>query len=153
MGTTICREVEAEFDPTELDRMIALVYVLAERDLFDIQGIFGNLGMYASGIPTGLLIDQRGPRWGVWLGAVLLAAGYYPIKLGRGPALTSSRRMSDKSTAFDAGAGSYPVPVLCIFSLFSGCGSCSAFNAALKTGMECSGPWTREFMLRGVQWH
>lgn len=38
--------------------------------------------MYAGGIPVGILIDHKGPRWGLLLGAILLAAGYYPIKLG-----------------------------------------------------------------------
>lgn len=42
----------------------------------------GNLGMYATGIPVGMLIDARGPRWGVALGTVLFAAGYYPISKG-----------------------------------------------------------------------
>ena len=38
--------------------------------------------MYASGIPVGLLVDHKGPRWGVALGIILLAVGYYPIKMG-----------------------------------------------------------------------
>lgn len=42
----------------------------------------GNLGMYATGIPAGMLIDARGPRWGVAIGTVLFAAGYYPIAKG-----------------------------------------------------------------------
>lgn len=42
----------------------------------------GNLGMYASGIPVGMLIDARGPRWGVAIGTVLFGAGYYPIAKG-----------------------------------------------------------------------
>lgn len=42
----------------------------------------GNLGMYASGIPVGMLIDAKGPRWGVALGIVFFAAGYYPIAKG-----------------------------------------------------------------------
>lgn len=43
----------------------------------------GNLGMYASGIPVGMLIDAKGPRWGVALGTIFFAAGYYPIAKGR----------------------------------------------------------------------
>ena len=42
----------------------------------------GNLGMYACGIPFGMLVDRKGPRWGVAIGAVLLGAGYYPIAQG-----------------------------------------------------------------------
>ncbi|KAK5087072.1 hypothetical protein LTR05_004243 [Lithohypha guttulata] len=39
----------------------------------------GNLGMYATGIPAGMLIDARSPRWGVAVGTVFFAGGYYPI--------------------------------------------------------------------------
>jgi len=38
--------------------------------------------MYATGIPSGMLVDARGPRWGVALGMVFFAAGYYPIAKG-----------------------------------------------------------------------
>lgn len=34
------------------------------------------------GIPAGLLIDSRGPRIGVLVGAACLAAGYFPIYKG-----------------------------------------------------------------------
>lgn len=43
----------------------------------------GNLGMYAFGIPSGMMVDAKGPRWGVSLGIILFAAGYYPIARGR----------------------------------------------------------------------
>lgn len=46
------------------------------------QGAAGNLGMYAMGIPMGLLTDARGPRLITLVGSVLLALGYYPIYLG-----------------------------------------------------------------------
>ena len=42
----------------------------------------GNLGMYACGIPFGMLVDRKGPRWGVALGAILLGFGYYPLAKG-----------------------------------------------------------------------
>lgn len=71
--------------------------------------------MYASGIPTGMMVDSKGPRWGVALGAVCFAAGYYPI-----------------AQAFEAGAGEYSVATLCLFSFFSGAGSASAFTASIK---------------------
>lgn len=48
------------------------------------QGAAGNLGMYAMGIPMGLLTDARGPRLITLIGSVLLALGYYPIYLGKG---------------------------------------------------------------------
>jgi hypothetical protein len=38
--------------------------------------------MYAFGIPSGILVDSKGPRWGVVLGIALFAAGYYPIAEG-----------------------------------------------------------------------
>ena len=42
----------------------------------------GNLGMYASGIPAGMLVDAKGPKWGVALGILLFGAGYYPLAQG-----------------------------------------------------------------------
>ncbi|KAB8337265.1 hypothetical protein FH972_021567 [Carpinus fangiana] len=42
------------------------------------------MGMYAMGIPAGILVDNRGPRWGVLVGAVSLACGYFPIYKGFG---------------------------------------------------------------------
>lgn len=45
----------------------------------------GNLGMYATGIPAGMLIDARSPRWGVAVGTVFFAGGYYPIAKGTSP--------------------------------------------------------------------
>lgn len=71
--------------------------------------------MYASGIPTGMMVDSKGPRYGVALGAVLFGAGYYPI-----------------AQAYEAGPGAYSVATLCVFSFFSGAGSASAFTAAIK---------------------
>lgn len=43
----------------------------------------GNLGMYATGVPVGMLVDSKGPRWGVSLGIVLFAGGYYPLAGGK----------------------------------------------------------------------
>ncbi|KAI5357655.1 Putative major facilitator superfamily, MFS transporter superfamily [Septoria linicola] len=81
----------------------------------NLIGNAGNIGMYAMGIPGGILIDTRGPRWGVALGCVFLAMGYFGLK-----------------TAYDRGPGSMSVPLLCLFALFSGSGSCTAFSAAIK---------------------
>lgn len=70
--------------------------------------------MYTLGVPTGILIDTRGPRPFVIVGAVLLGLGYFPIK-----------------QAFDAGSGS--IPTLCFFSFLTGFGGCMAFAASIKT--------------------
>ena len=81
------------------------------------QGSMGNIGMYASGIPLGYMIDHRGPRPGIMIGCIALGAGFYPIKI-----------------AYDGGVGSMSVFALCFFSFLTGFGSCSAFQAAIKTG-------------------
>jgi hypothetical protein len=44
----------------------------------------GNVGMYASGIPLGYMVDRK-PRYGVMLGAFALGAGYFPIMKGEHP--------------------------------------------------------------------
>lgn len=81
----------------------------------NLIGTFGNLGMYASGIPLGMMVDAKTPRWGVALGAIFFAVGYYPI-----------------AKAYDAGPGAYSMFSMCLFSFFTGCGSASAFTAAIK---------------------
>lgn len=45
------------------------------------QGVAGNLGMYAMGIPMGLLTDARGARVSALVGSICLALGYYPLYL------------------------------------------------------------------------
>ncbi|KAG4422507.1 hypothetical protein IFR04_004408 [Cadophora malorum] len=80
----------------------------------NLIGLSGNLGMYSMGIPVGMLVDSKGPRPAVVMGALLLAAGYFPLH-----------------QAYDRGSGS--MPLLCMFSFFSGLGGCSAFAAAIKT--------------------
>lgn len=81
----------------------------------NVIGNAGNIGMYAIGIPSGLLIDNKGPRWGVLLGLVLLACGYFPLR-----------------SAYLEGPGSYSVSMLSFLLFLTGVGSCSAFSAALK---------------------
>lgn len=80
----------------------------------------GNIGMYASGIPLGYMIDHKGPKPGVVVGCIALGAGFYPIKV-----------------AYDGGVGSMSVFALCFSSFLTGFGSCAAFQAAIKT-CECS---------------
>ncbi|RAH72668.1 putative MFS transporter [Aspergillus aculeatinus CBS 121060] len=79
-------------------------------------GAAGNLGMYASGIPLGLLTDARGPRLTTFLGAITLGLGYYPIYL-----------------AHEGGPGSLSTIFLAFFSFLTGFGSASAFSASIKT--------------------
>lgn len=81
----------------------------------NIIGAMGNMGMYATGIPVGLLVDGRGPRGAILIGGACLALGYFPLK-----------------TAFDAGAGATNIVLLCFFSFLTGTGSCAAFSASIK---------------------
>lgn len=71
--------------------------------------------MYASGVPFGILIDTKGPRWSVMIGAIALACGYFPLW-----------------HAYNKGPGSMGVTLLCFFSFLTGMGSCSAFSGAIK---------------------
>lgn len=75
------------------------------------------------GIPGGLLIDRQGPRWGVLMGSICLAFGYFPLH-----------------SAYKAGPGNVNIPALCFFSLLTGVGSCTAFSASLKV---CATNWPR----------
>ncbi|RPA82074.1 MFS general substrate transporter [Ascobolus immersus RN42] len=81
----------------------------------NLIGTMGNIGMYLAGIPAGILVDSRGPRLSVLLGAAGLLAGYYPIHV-----------------AYEKGEGSISVAMLCFFAFITGVGSCCSFNAALK---------------------
>lgn len=66
------------------------------------------------GVPIGIMVDRRGPRLAVLGGAILLAAGYFPLH-----------------RAYDKASGS--VPLLCFFSYLTGMGGCMAFAASIKT--------------------
>ncbi|KAF2101819.1 putative MFS transporter [Rhizodiscina lignyota] len=81
----------------------------------NIIGAMGNMGMYAMGIPVGMLVDSRGPRPAVILGGICLGLGYFPLK-----------------KAFDGGEGSMNIALLAFFSFVTGLGSCSAFSASIK---------------------
>ncbi|KAJ5613205.1 hypothetical protein N7510_006399 [Penicillium lagena] len=82
----------------------------------NLIGAAGNLGMYAMGVPMGLLTDARGPRTSILVGSICLGIGYYPIHL-----------------AYNGGQGSMPVFFLCFFAFLTGTGGCGAFSAAIKT--------------------
>lgn len=47
------------------------------------QGTSANIGMYASGIPMGMITDRKSPRLAALIGMVTLGLGYYPIHIGR----------------------------------------------------------------------
>ncbi|KAI4736537.1 putative MFS transporter [Aureobasidium sp. EXF-12298] len=81
----------------------------------NIIGSAGNIGMYASGIPFGILIDTKGPRWAILIGAFSLACGYFPLY-----------------SAYQKGPGSMSFPALCFFGFLTGMGSCCAFAGSIK---------------------
>ena len=81
----------------------------------NLIGAAGNIGMYASGIPFGYLVDRH-LRLGGFLGGLLLGVGYFPIKI-----------------AYDNGPGSMSPMTVFFFSFLTGSGSCTAFQAAMKT--------------------
>lgn len=62
--------------------MFRLVMRLAEQLTEDVKGAAGNIGLYAAGVPVGLLTDTKGPRISMLLGAALMGLGYFPIYLG-----------------------------------------------------------------------
>lgn len=82
----------------------------------NVVGTAANLGMYASGIPMGMITDRKSPRLAAIIGMFALFAGYYPIKL-----------------AYDGGPGYMSITLISFCSFLSGVGSCAAFQAALKT--------------------
>ena len=77
--------------------------------------------MYASGIPIGLVVDHRGPRWATTIGAAALAGGYFLLHL-----------------AFVRGPGFLPIAGLSLASFLTGLGSCSAFAGSMKV---CTTNW------------
>lgn len=81
----------------------------------NLIGLFGNLGMYLAGIPSGMLVDNRGPRLPILMGSAFLCMGYFPIHL-----------------TMRNGRGYMGVPALCFFSTLTGVGSCCSFGGALK---------------------
>ncbi|KAG0649282.1 hypothetical protein D0Z07_4323 [Hyphodiscus hymeniophilus] len=112
MGSSIRREAQALFNAAELNSRIS--HFRSTATFLRLQGLSGNLGMYSLGIPVGMLVDAKGPRIAVIMGAVLLALGYFPLH-----------------QAYDKGSGA--MPLLCLFSFSTGLGGCSAFAAAVKT--------------------
>ncbi|GAM85239.1 hypothetical protein ANO11243_032430 [Dothideomycetidae sp. 11243] len=89
----------------------------------NIIGNAANIGMYAIGIPFGLIIDNKGPRWGTVIGAICLSCGYFPLW-----------------SAYNKGYGETSFLLLCLASLLTGIGSCSCFSGAIKV---CATNWPR----------
>lgn len=81
----------------------------------NVIGTAANFGMYASGIPMGIITDRKSPRLAAIIGMFALGLGYFPIY-----------------KAYDNGAGSMSVALIAFFSFLTGVGSCAAFQAALK---------------------
>ena len=82
----------------------------------NLIGAAGNVGMYASGIPFGYMIDRRGPRLNTVIGAFALALGYYPLLKAYEAGLDDEGRGASKGGAIpvkrdDIGmvADSYPI--------------------------------------------
>jgi len=92
--------------------------------------------MYASGVPVGILVDSRSPRWGIFLGAIALFCGYFPLHRGKQYQIIAKPGMLTMFLAYDYGPGSMSVAVLSFFSFLTGVGSCTCFTAAIKTGED-----------------
>ncbi len=88
--------------------------------------------MYTAGIPLGLLVDSRGPRPGVLLGAVFLGIGYFSMYRGRTYSLAEKMAV-DFLAAYNGGPDSVSMPWLCIFMYLTGVGGCAAFAGSVKT--------------------
>jgi hypothetical protein len=82
MGASICRADETLIYGEQPDSGFPAPGERFLRLTVDFKGAAGNLGMYASGIPLGLMIDARGPRIALLIGAAALGGGYYPIHKG-----------------------------------------------------------------------
>lgn len=71
-----------QLSSTQSNFIVRVVLVGSRETANVLQGTFGNVGMYASGIPIGLLIDRKGPRLAFLLGAAFLGSGYFPLRKG-----------------------------------------------------------------------
>lgn len=94
----------------------------------NLIGTAGNLGMYVTGIPAGLLVDRRGPRLPILLGALGMFLGYWPVWVAMQHAV-------DAGAAEDAEGQAAMVVWLSACMVMTGAGSSFAFSGALKTGL------------------
>ncbi|KHJ34242.1 putative mfs transporter [Erysiphe necator] len=79
----------------------------------NIIGLSANLGMYLLGIPIGIFVDSNGARITVLYAGFLLGIGYLILY-----------------NTYSNGSGY--LPLLCLFSFFTGVGGCASFAAAVK---------------------
>lgn len=82
----------------------------------NILGLSANLGMYILGIPIGIFVDSNGARITVLYAGLLLGIGYLVLY-----------------NAYSNGSGY--LPILCIFSFFTGVGGCASFASAVKVSV------------------
>lgn len=82
----------------------------------NLIGTLANLGMYAAGIPVGLLVDSKGPRPWAMMGGLAMGTGYFLLH-----------------RAYETGPGSVGLPWLCVFAAVTGTGGAAAFAGAIKT--------------------
>lgn len=82
----------------------------------NIVGVMGNMGVYLSGPFWGRLVDRKGPKIALALGAILVAIGYGGLSVSYQGTVWPSTSLS----------------ALGMFSLFSGLGNSGAFTAAMN---------------------
>ena len=84
MGAAIRREAPAIYNS---EQHHCTVTARANRDTRSryLQGTAGNMGMYAAGIPVGIITDRKSPRLAGVIGMLSLFVGYYPIHIGTWP--------------------------------------------------------------------
>ena len=115
MGAPVRRQAPALLDGDQSHRVFR--HTIPPSIITEMcQGTMGNLGMYASGIPVGLLVDAKGPRPGVFIGSIFVGTGYFGIY-----------------KAHAGGEGSIALPWLCFFAVLTGIGGASAFAGSIKT--------------------
>lgn len=138
MGAPVCASLEALVDREQFDRESCDLRTWGGNPMLTAwQGVAGNLGMYAMGIPMGLLTDARGPRLITLVGSILLVLGYYLIYLGIQVRIHYTEKCPcSQFAAYQSGEGSVPIIFLCFFAFLTGTGGCSAFGGAIKTGIS-----------------
>lgn len=71
-----------ELSTTESNIIVSEHVITNATSSDNLQGAAGNFGMYATGVPAGLVIDNRGPRLAVLIGSILVGWGYFAIHRG-----------------------------------------------------------------------
>lgn len=125
MGTAVRNEAAAIIDTAKSYSKSRLM----KSPLLTEKGTFGNLGMYISGIPVGLLVDAKGAKPGTLIGCVLLGVGYFGLYRGENSILPNQT----DDPAYAGGMGSFALPWFCLLSFMTGLGGAAAFAGAIKT--------------------